>query len=550
MNSQLLWTLIGLQIAMGAFDTLYHHELTERLAWRPSQQRELRLHGVRNLLYAALFIALGWFEVHGAWAWLVIAVLAVELVITLMDFVEEDMSRKLPASERINHTLLTLNYGAILALLIPVLIEWTRNDTAIVAAFHGAWSILAALAAIGVALFGLRDLAASARVRRLNLGGAAELVHALGARHRVLITGATGFIGRRLVEALVNAGHDVTVLARNPAKAAALAMPLRIVTSLDQIPNDARLDAVINLAGESVADGLWTLSKRRCIVTSRVRGLRAILGLLSRLERRPDVLITASAIGWYGLWDDEPLTEFDGGKRCFSHRSCDIVERAAMRAERLGMRVVRLRIGLVLGTDGGFLGRLLLPFEFGLGGRIGRGTQWMSWIERDDLVRLIAHVIATPNLAGAVNATAPGPVPNWTFARELGRALHRPARLPLPAPVLRLAGDFANELLLGGQRVLPDKAEASGFKFRHETLASAFAAILGSAPRRLGSTSGWVQAMRDVMPAIAERKPREATRGLPSAITPAITGLATPVAATRPTPVRARPDRRSGCPAA
>jgi uncharacterized protein DUF1731 len=137
-------------------------------------------------------------------------------------------------------------------------------------------------------------------------------------------------------------------------------------------------------------------------------------------------------------------------------------------------------------------------------------------------------------------------VPNWTFARELGRALRRPARLPLPAPVLRLAGDFAKELLLGGQRVLPDKAEASGFKFRHETLASAFAAILGGAPRRLGSTSGWVQAMCDVMPAIAEREPREAIRGLPSAIAPAIKGLATPAAATHPTPVLARPDRRSG----
>ena len=426
MNSPLLWTLVGLQIAMGAFDTLYHHELTERLAWRPSQERELRLHGVRNLLYAALFIVLGWFEVHGAWAWLVIAVLAVELIITLVDFVEEDMTRKLPASERINHTLLTLNYGAILALLTPILLDWSARETAVVSAYHGVWSIIAVLAAAGVAVFGLRDLAASARVRRLNAGVAAELVQTLGGRHHVLVTGATGFVGRRVVEALARAGHDVTVLVRNPSKASALSPPFRLITSLEQIANDARIDAVINLAGESVASGLWTLAKRRRIVTSRVRGVRAILRLAERLARRPAVLINASAIGWYGLWNDEPLTEFDGGKRCFSHRSCDIVERAALRAERLGMRVVRLRIGLVLGTDGGFLGRLLLPFEFGLGGPIGRGTQWMSWIERDDLVRLIAHVIATPSLTGAVNATAPAPVPNWTFAQELGRALHRP----------------------------------------------------------------------------------------------------------------------------
>ena len=506
MNSPLLWTLIGLQIAMGAFDTLYHHELTERLAWRPSQERELRLHGVRNLLYAALFIVLGWFEVHGIWAWLLIAVLVVELVITLMDFVEEDLSRKLPPSERINHALLTLNYGAILALLMPVLIGWSGNRTAVVPTFYGVWSIVAAMAAAGVAVFGLRDLAASARVRRLSVGGAAELVQALDGRRHVLVTGATGFIGRRLVEALASAGHEVIVLTRTPTKADALPPPFRLITSLDQIANDTRIDAVINLAGEPVANGLWTRARRRRIVSSRVRIVRALLRLIARLERRPSVLINASAVGWYGLWDDELLTEFDGGKRCFSHRSCEIVERAAMRAERLGLRVVRLRIGLVLGTDGGLLGRLLLPFEFGLGGPIGHGRQWMSWIERDDLVRLIAHVLATPSLTGAVNATAPAPVPNRTFARELGKALRRPAFLPLPAAVLRLAGDFAKELLLGGQRVLPDKALASGFKFRHETLHSAFAAILGSRPpRRLGCTSGWVQAMRDVTPVIAER---------------------------------------------
>ena len=135
---------------------------------------------------------------------------------------------------------------------------------------------------------------------------------------------------------------------------------------------------------------------------------------------------------------------------------------------------MRLRIGLVLGTDGGMLAQLLLPFEFGLGGPIGTGRQWMSWIERDDLVRLIAHVIATPPLTGAVNATAPTPVTNAAFAAELGRALRRPALLRMPAWLLHpLAGDLADELLLGGQRVLPDKADATGFKFRHETLRSA-----------------------------------------------------------------------------
>jgi len=483
MTSPLLWTLIAIQIAMGAFDTLYHHEITERLPWRPSQHHELKLHAVRNLLYAALFATLGFVEVHGVWAMLVIAVLIVEVIITLMDFVEEDLSRKLPASERINHTLLAVNYGAILALLLPVLIGWARNRTGIVPVFYGPWSVTAGLAALGVILFGLRDMVASRRTRLLVSGNAAELVKGLSPGQHVLITGATGFIGSRVAEALAAGGHQMTVLARNPGKAMALRPPFRLVTSLDQIADDARIDAVVNLAGEPVASGLWTRAKRRRIVTSRVRLTRGLLRLMARLDQRPGVLITASAIGWYGLWGDEALTEFDGGKNCFSHRSCDLAERAAMKAERLGVRVVRLRIGLVLGTEGGLLGRMLTPFEFGLGGPLGSGRQWMSWIERDDLVRLIAHVIATKQLTGPVNATAPEPVTNADFTAELGGALHRPAFMPMPAAILRRAGgDLASELLLGGQRVLPAKIEASGFTFRHPTLRDALGAILRNTP--------------------------------------------------------------------
>src|SRR5713226_3190746 len=155
MTSPVLWTLIAVQLALGLFDILYHHEMTERLAWRRSQRRELKLHGARNLAYAALFLVLGLTEPHGVWAMLVIAVLAAELVITLIDFVEEDVSRKLPASERVTHTLLAINYGAILALLVPVLIDWARLPTAFAPAYYGLWSFLAAAAAIGVVLFGL-----------------------------------------------------------------------------------------------------------------------------------------------------------------------------------------------------------------------------------------------------------------------------------------------------------------------------------------------------------------------------------------------------------
>src|SRR5262249_45312904 len=215
MTSTLLWTLILSQIAMGAFDTVYHHELTERLAWRPTQRRELALHAVRNLLYAALFLIFGWFEPHGAWAALVIAVLVIEVVVTLMDFVEEDLSRKLPGSERINHTLLAINYGAILVLLLPVLLGWAAQDTSLAPVNHGALSAIATIAAVGVVVFGARDFYTSRRTRRLVRARPDGLVQSLTGRQHLLITGATGFIGRRLVEALTAAGHDVTVLTRD-----------------------------------------------------------------------------------------------------------------------------------------------------------------------------------------------------------------------------------------------------------------------------------------------------------------------------------------------
>jgi uncharacterized protein len=476
-----LWTLVAAQLAMGLFDVLYHHELTERIAWRRSQRRELNLHAARNFAYAALFLALGLSEPHGLAAVLVIAVLAAELVITLIDFVEEDLSRKLPASERITHTLLAVNYGAILALLVPILLGWAMQPTAIVPVWYGIGSALAPLAALGVTLFGLRDLFAARRTGRLVPADAAELVRALPSRQRVLVTGGTGFIGRRLVEALASAGHEVIVLVRDPAKAATLRPPLRVVTHLDQIASDTAIDVIVNLAGEPTAGGLWTRARRRRILGSRLRLTQAVVRLIRRLEHRPPVLISGSAIGWYGAWGDETLTEFDGGKRCFSHRLCESWECAARKAEWLGVRVVRLRIGLVLGTEGGMFGKMLPPFELGLGGPMGSGKQWMSWIERDDLIRLIAHIIAVPKYAGAVNATAPVPVTNAEFTRALGRALRRPTLLRMPAFLLhRLGGDLADELLLTGQRVLPDKADAHGFKFRHETLESALATMLGA----------------------------------------------------------------------
>jgi len=481
--TDLLWTLVALQIAMGAFDTLFHHELTERLAWQPSQKAELRLHGVRNLIYAALFLLIGWAEPRGFLAAAVLALLVIEVVITLTDFVEEDRTRRLPASERVTHTLLALNYGAILTLLVPLLIGWTGQATGIGAVSHGLWSLMAGAAAAGVFIFGLRDLAASSRSDRIVQPDPALMGRELPGRRRVLITGATGFIGRRLVAALTGAGHQVVALVRDP-KTADLPAPITIVTDLNQIADDTRLDAVINLAGEPISDSPWTLAKRRRILRSRLKMTRDVRRLITRLRTRPQVLVSGSAIGWYGLHGDEALNEAGPANPCFSHRLCHAWEQAALRVETLGVRVVTLRIGLVLGADGGMLSKLLTPFEFGVGGPMSSGRQWMSWIALDDCVRLILHAVADSRVSGPMNAVAPAPVTNAELSRALGRALNRPSLLAAPAAPLRMVfGDFAEELLLGGQRILPGQALGTGFRFRHPEIDGALCAIVGARPR-------------------------------------------------------------------
>lgn len=490
MDNSILWTLIAVQVFMGAFDTLYHHEGTERLAWRASQKNELRLHGVRNIFYAAIFLCFGWFEPHGAFTIALVAILAVEVLITLWDFVEEDLTRKLPATERINHTLLALNYGAILALAAPYLHDWALRDTAIVATHYGWWSVFASLSALGVFIFGIRDLLAAARSDRLLLPDAQRLVSGLTGCKRVLITGGTGFIGTRLVAALVAGGHQVSVLTRDRSHAEDLAGPISVITDLDRIPDDERFDAVINLAGDPVANSVWSPKKRAGIIASRVDTTRQLVRLIARLETKPECLVSGSAVGWYGLSDDKDLTEQAGPHDCFVHEVCASWEREAAAARQLGVRVVTLRTGLVLGVEGGMLARLLTPFEFGLGGPMGRGRHWMSWIALDDVVRLIAFVIANPQIAGPVNATAPNPVTNEVFTRALAASLNRPAVLRVPARLLEFAlGDLAREALLGGQKVLPEKVLNAGFHFLHADIHGCLDTITGKRPQVVRSDS-------------------------------------------------------------
>jgi uncharacterized protein (TIGR01777 family) len=485
MNDPVFVALLLAQVAMGGFDTVYHHELTQRLAWKPGQATELRLHGARNMIYALVFLMLGWSEPHGVAAMLLIGALSVELGITLWDFVEEDRIRALPASERVTHTLLTLNYGVLLAMLAPELLAGAREPTTLVLREHGIVSLLLTVAAIGVMVCGIRDLFAAARNHRLDETPAGELAAAFGARKAVLVTGGTGFVGRRLVAALVAAGHDVTVLTRDARRALGLAMPVRIVTDLGALLDDFRCDVAINLAGEPIAAGRWTVKRRELLIGSRLEVTSALLALLARLEHRPEVLISGSAIGFYGIAENGAIDESVVQGRGFAAELCARWEAAARRAEALGVRTVLLRTGLVLGNSGGMLAGLLPIFEAGLGGPVGNGRQMMSWIHRDDLVRLIVTAAADAEIHGALNAAAPNPVSNRAFVKVLAQALHRPAILPLPAVPLRFVlRDLAEELLLGGQKILPVKAVFHGFRFRYPRIEQALGDIVGGPVQR------------------------------------------------------------------
>jgi uncharacterized protein (TIGR01777 family) len=300
-------------------------------------------------------------------------------------------------------------------------------------------------------------------------------------RH-LLITGGTGFIGTALCNHLLRQGDRLTVLTRDPEQAGLIEHEtIRYVSTLNEIAAGESIDAVINLAGRSLNSGRWTTSLKEDFVASRVTTTRNLVAWMGRQGRPPSILISASAIGWYGHHDASPLTETSMANDGYSYRLCAAWEEAAREAEALGSRVVCLRIGIVLESDGGSLPAMLPAFRLGAGGPLGSGTQYWSWFHRLDLLRLIDFALREENLSGAVNATAPEPLPQREFAKALGHALHRPSFAPLPAFMARLMlGEFADELLLNGQRVMPESAVRQGFEFRFPTLAGALAEILAT----------------------------------------------------------------------
>ncbi len=470
--------LLALQGVLGVFDIVYHHEITERLTWRRSAAFELKLHGARNLLYGVLYAGLGWFRWQGLWAWLLGLILVVEVALTLWDFVIEDRTRRLPATERVTHAVLAINYGIILALLFPHLHAWAGVPTALAFTYRGLFSWLFLVYALGVLFWAWRDLHRGMRLSK-PLSDQPLLKQVFERPLSVLVTGGTGLIGSRLCMALAETGNQVTVLTRDRRRVMRLDAPATVVESLDEIPRAVHFDAVVNLAGEPIATGRWTETKKRAMVASRVDLTRALVRYLGRCEQRPTVLVSGSAIGFYGNDGTRTFTEDDPAGDGLAAELCRRWESAALEARTYGVRVCLLRTGLVLAAHGGALGQMLLPFELGLGARLADGRHWMSWIHLDDLVRLIAYCMVDEGLSGPVNATAPEPLTNKEFTLRLGQTLHRPAWLRVPASLMRLAlGQVADEILLASQRVLPRKAQASGFRFLYPHLDAALEALL------------------------------------------------------------------------
>lgn len=299
----------------------------------------------------------------------------------------------------------------------------------------------------------------------------------------ILITGGTGFVGSALANDLKSSGHNVIVTTREQTDSG----DKLTWNPPDLIPADkmSKIDAIVNLAGESIASGRWTKERKERILASRVNTTRALVQSIRNPSENgkdlkcPKVIISASAIGYYGPHGDEDITEDAPPASDFLANVCKKWEAEALKARESGVRVVIVRLGVVLGPDNGALSRISLPFKFFLGGPIGSGNQWFSWVHRDDVIGIIKFALDNNAISGPVNLTAPEPVTNKEFSNALGRALCRPSLLPVPGIVLKMALGELGEISLTGQKVIPEKALKAGYKFKYPTIDEALKSIYG-----------------------------------------------------------------------
>jgi len=291
----------------------------------------------------------------------------------------------------------------------------------------------------------------------------------------VFITGGTGYIGKALCPLLMQSGYRITLLSRKTAAEVASlhGTNIRSIRSLDELEQLDRIDAIVNLAGESVLEKAWTLRRKSALYASRIQLTEQLCTATAKLKIKPEVIISSSAIGYYGEGNESILDESAPRGADFAAQLCADWEKSATGFEQLGLRVCYLRIGVVLSPDGGALRQMLLPTRLGFGTVMGSGNQWMAWIDRNDQCRIIQFLLENTHASGAINSVAPEPVRNRSFAHSLAEKVHRPVLASTPAIVLKLGLGERACLLLNSQRVVPRQLEKLGFKFKHENLETA-----------------------------------------------------------------------------
>ena len=309
---------------------------------------------------------------------------------------------------------------------------------------------------------------------------------------KIAIAGGSGFVGRRLVSHLLAGGHTVSVLTRNPSSTKTSLAKELSGSNRDRLtiaaydPYDpsswataiAGCEGIVNLAGESLTEGRWTAQKKDMILRSRAETTRNLVSAIATLAQKPKVLVSASAIGFYGPHDNEVLDESSPGANDFLADVCKQWEAAAANVVEQGVRLVQIRIGIVLGPDGGALGKMLGFFQMFVGGPIGSGRQWLSWIHQDDLAGAIAYALENDSVSGTINATAPNPVPMSEFSDTLGKVMARPSWFPVPSIALELVLGEAAQIVLTGQRVVPKRTQELGYQFKYPQLKAALRELL------------------------------------------------------------------------
>ncbi|MEI2429578.1 TIGR01777 family oxidoreductase [Lysobacter yananisis] len=474
----LFLSLLLLQIAMGALDTIAHHEVMEKLANRRSAALELKLHSARGFVYGALFLVFAWLRPQGLWLAAVWLLVLVEVGITLWDFVVEDATRLLPNTERVLHTVLAVNGGAMFAVYALA----TRGDwalpSALAPAAHGtllqsamSWALTAA--ALGIAASAVRDgLAARANAAE----PAPRPLLAQHPQQHFLVSGGTGFIGTALVEGLLAGGHRITVLSRDPRRAALrFGGRARCIADTAELRDDERIDVVVNLAGAPVVGPRWRPQRKRALLASRIGTTDALRAWCDRASVKPALWLQASAVGLYGAHarSAPEQREFAPVPGDFPSALCAAWERAAAPVGERGVRLATMRLGLVLHRSGGLLPMLSLAAALGGAARLGDGRQWFAWVHLDDVLRFVEYAVEHAGVRGPYNLVAPGGCTQAEFTRELARSLHRPAWLAMPAAPLRLAlGEMAT-MLLDGPVAAPQRLTDQRFVFAHPVLASA-----------------------------------------------------------------------------